>query len=67
MILAFVIALAATAGLGYQIGFQRGMRCAAQRAEEEAIVTTITRIMRNTPERCESPQRGTRGIYSLRE
>ena len=44
MIIAFVIALAAMAGLGYQIGFRRGVRCATQCAEEHAIVTAIIRI-----------------------
>ncbi len=44
MIIAFVIALAAAAGLGVQIGFRRGVRFAAQRAEADAIVTAIIRI-----------------------
>jgi hypothetical protein len=44
MIIAFVITLAAAAGLGIQIGFRRGVRVAAQRAEEDAIVTAIIRI-----------------------
>ena len=44
MIIVFMIALAAAAGLGYQIGFRRGVRCAAQHAEEDAIVTALIRI-----------------------
>lgn len=43
MIIVVVIALAAATGLGYQIGFRRGVRCAAQRAEENVIVTAIIR------------------------
>jgi hypothetical protein len=44
MIIAFAIALTAAAGLGVQIGFRRGVRFAAQRAEEDGIVTAIIRI-----------------------
>jgi hypothetical protein len=49
MIIAFVIALTAAAGLGFQFGFRRGVLFAAQRAEEDAIVTAITRIAANKP------------------
>jgi hypothetical protein len=45
VIIVFVIALAAAVGLGYQIGFRRGVRCAGQRAEEDAIVTALIRIV----------------------
>jgi hypothetical protein len=59
MIIVFVIALAA-AGLGYQIGFGRGVRYATQCAEEQAIATAIAHIVTDKFER-----RRTRGIYSL--
>ena len=54
MIIAFMIALAAAAGLGFQYGFRRGVRFAAQRAQEDAIVTAITRIAANKPQRLQS-------------
>jgi hypothetical protein len=44
MIIVFMIALAA-AGLGYQIGFGRGVRYATQCAEEQAIATAIAHIV----------------------
>jgi hypothetical protein len=44
MIVTFVIALTAAAGLGVQIGFRRGVRFAVQRAEADAIVTAIIRM-----------------------
>jgi hypothetical protein len=44
MIIVFMIALAAAAGLGYQIGVRRGAYYAAQQAEEDAIVTALIRI-----------------------
>ena len=44
MIVTFVVALMATLALGYQLGFRRGALYAAQRAEDEAIVTAIIRI-----------------------
>jgi hypothetical protein len=49
MIIAFIIALAAMAGLAYHIGFRRGVRCATQRAEEQAIVTAIVQIAADKP------------------
>ncbi len=47
MIMAFIfilIALGAAAGLGFQVGFRRGIVLGVERAEEDMIVTTITRI-----------------------
>ncbi len=47
MIIAFIfilIALGAAAGLGFQVGFRRGIVLGVERAEEDMIVTTITRI-----------------------
>ncbi len=48
MIIAFIfilIALGAAAGLGFQVGFRRGIVLGVERAEEDMIVTTITRIV----------------------
>jgi hypothetical protein len=49
MIIAFVNALVAAAGLGVQFGFRRGVRLAAQRTEADAIATAIIRIAANKP------------------
>jgi hypothetical protein len=50
MIIAFIcilIALGAAAGLGYQVGFRRGVILGVARAEEDLVVTAITRSIRD--------------------
>jgi hypothetical protein len=67
MMVVVIIALVAAASLGYQIGFRRGMGHAVRCAEDQAIVTAITRIVTNKSEHHTSPHPKTRGIYSLRK